>query len=531
MFPAFILVAGIMLAGVAGITSADEDQVTSLTYAETSNGNIMGYCENGVHTFWGIPYAKATRFHMPENPDAWDGYKVCFLQGEVCPQNKTTMEAIHFMAEAAEMVENEDKMLNLNIWTTSLEEEKDLKPVIVWIHGGGYSTGSSYEKTMYDGANLAKYGDVVFVSVNHRLNVLGYLDLSAYGDEYLYSGNLGIADLAFSLEWIQDNISNFGGDPNNVTLIGNSGGGSKITTLMSMPTAQGLFHKAVILSGGAAQITQTTEDTQAKAAEVLDKLNITSENIKDIETIDYSTLYAAYNEAGYVAGPTVDGDYIPTGTFEISKDIPLLTCNVLGELSTNAGAIIFMNGSREMIESNDISKMTEESVKEKLTEKYGDAELASQIIEAYKTAYPGHNVGEVLYINNRITGMSVMPICEAMESYGGTSYTAIQAASYPAFNGIVSIHTSGDMPLWFRTVDEISTWVSGETSKFETLSDQMSNALLAFVRTGNPSTESLTWEPWTSETDAIMVFDNTNGVTSSMRYHHEDELFTLIPTE
>ncbi len=510
--------------------AASEEQVTTRTYATTTNGNVMGYCENGVDSFYGIPYAKATRFHMPEAPDAWEGYKTCLMQGEVCPQNKTTMETFDFMAYSTEMVENEETMLNLNVWTTNLDnKDGELKPVIFWIHGGGYTTGGSLEKTLYDGANFAKNEDVVFISANHRLNVLGYFDLSAYGEEYANSGNLGIADLVFALEWVRDNAEYFGGDPNNVTIIGQSGGGSKVTTLMSTPAAQGLFHKAVVWSGGSVAVKQTTEDTQAKAAEVLDILGITEENIKDIETIDYTTLYAAYNEAGYSAGPTIDGDYIPTGTYEMSKDIPLLASNVLGEFTTNIGNQIFATATKELIESNDLSMMTEESVLASLTEKYGDADVAAQIIDAFKEAYPGHNVGEVLYINNRETGMSVMGLCEAMESYGGTVYTSIQAASYPFFGGIVPIHTAGDVPLWFSNVSKIPAWVSGETAKFEALSKQMSDALAAFARTGTPSTEELTWEPWTSETDAIMVFDNTNGVTSSMRYHHEDALFAAIP--
>ncbi len=213
----------------------------------------------------------------------------------------------------------------------------------------------------------------------------------------------------------------------------------------------------------------------------------------------------------------------------MSKDIPLIASNVLGEFTTNIGNQIFATATKELIESNDLSMMTEESVLASLTEKYGDADLAAKIIEAFKVAYPGHNVGEVLYINNRTAGMSAIPMCEAMESYGGTVYTSIQAASYPFFGGIVPIHTAGDVPLWFSNVSKMPAWVSGETAKFEALSKQMSDALAAFARTGNPSTEELTWEPWTSDTDAIMVFDDTNGVTSSMRYHHEDELFALIP--
>lgn len=503
------------------LTTASEP--TTLCYADTTYGGVMGYKWDGVNYFYGIPYAQAERFHMPKAPESWHGYKTCMMQGEVAPQNKTTMEQFDFMAYSREMVENEQTCLNLNVMSTDLTGSK---PVVFWIHGGGYTTGGSLEKTMYDGGNLAAFGDVVFVSVNHRLNCLGYLDLSAYGDEYKNSGNAGQADLVFALEWVKNNIANFGGDPNNVTIVGQSGGGSKVTTLMGMPSAKGLFHKAMAISGGSAKVTRTTESARAETEKVLEILGITAANIKDIETVPYTELYAACSEAKVSYGPVVDGDYYPTGTYEMSKDIPFMCGNVLGEFSTNIGNIIFSGaGGKEAVESNVFSNIPESAVLERLTAKFdGNADLAAQTIAAFKTAYPGHNVAEVLYINNRAAGMSSYPLAEAMASYGGTVYQYVQARSYPMFGGVVPIHTASDIPMWFHNDEMIPAWTAGDEATFAKLSDEMAGALCAFARTGSPNQDDLTWTPWTADKDNMMVFDAESG----MREHHEDELFKLL---
>ncbi len=512
------------------LSTGAEEKATSLAFASVTSGDIMGYTMGGVSYFYGIPYAKADRFHMPEAADSWTNIKPCMMHGEVAPQNKTTMEMFDAFTYSEEMVENEDTMLNLNVMTANLNGTEK-KPVVVWLHGGGMTTGGSMEKTFYDGGNLAAYGDVVFVSINHRLNALGFLDLSAYGEEYKYSGNVGMADIVFALEWVQDNIANFGGDPDNVTIVGQSGGGTKVTTLMGMPAARGLFHKAVAMSGGSAKVTRTTEQAQAETEKVLDILGITAENIKDIETIDYEVLYNACTEAGVNYGPVVDGDYYPTGTYEMSKDIPLMCGNVLGEFSTNFGNLIIpaMTANRNAVESALLPNITEADVLERLTQNYGgDADKAASVIAAFKEAYPGHEIGEVLYINNRAAGMSAMPLAEAMESYGGIVYQYIQAAPYPMFDGIVPIHTAGDVPLWFHNVEMIPGWVNGDEATFNRISDEMAGALAAFAWTGDPSANGLDWSEWTNDGDGIMVFDLDE---STMRYHHEDNLFAAMNAE
>lgn len=504
----------------------EEPEPTTYAIVDLANyGTILGYKTKGVSHFYGIPYGKAERFQQAEPADPWTGYKATMMHGEVSPQLKTTMEVFDAFTYSEEMVENEDTCLNLNVWSANMEGGEK-QPVIVWLHGGGMTTGGSIEKTFYAGANMADYGDVVFVSVNHRLNYLGFMDLSKYGEEYAGSGNVGMTDIVLALEWVQENIETFGGDPSNVTIIGQSGGGTKVTTLMSMPSAQGLFHKAVAMSGGSAKTTRTSEQAQAQTDAVLDHLGYpkTAEGAKMLAELEYDDLYAACSAAGVNAGPVWDDEYV-LNDFAISTDIPLISTSVFGEFSTNFGglAMPFIVGNTiDGLMESFLPNITEDEVLAKLTAQYkGDAEAAAAVIAAFKEAYPGHHVGEYLYMNSRNDSLAT-----AMYNLGGTVYQAIQAMPYPMYGGITPVHTAGDVPMWFHNVDMIPEWVYGATADFERLQDEMCGALVAFAYTGNPSTDTMTWENWTPDGDGIMVWDYESG----MRYHHEDAMKAAIPS-
>ena len=209
---------------------------------ETTGGKLKGYFYKGEYIFKGVPYAYADRFRMPEKM-TWEGVKDATSYGFVCPDTPSA----ELMVPHRYWPQDEHCQ-NLNIWTKTLDSDSKL-PVIVWLHGGGYFAGSSIEQAAYDGYNMCMEGDVVAVSVNHRLNILGYLDLSPFGEKYKNSGNAGHADLVAALQWIHDNIELFGGDPDNVTIFGQSGGGMKVADLMQIEAADGLFHKALIMSG------------------------------------------------------------------------------------------------------------------------------------------------------------------------------------------------------------------------------------------------------------------------------------------
>ena len=237
--------------------SAGKSAITTPANAivETSAGKVRGYVRNGIFTFKGIPYAGTTagdaRFLPPAPVTPWTQVRASMSYGPVCPQpvrGGWASDRLAFLFDWDDGHPGED-CLRLNVWTP-IADDRSKRPVMVWLHGGGYEAGSSQELPSYDGENLSRRGDVVVVSVNHRLNVFGYLNMAAIGGEkYARSVNVGMLDIVAALHWVRDNVGRFGGDPANVTIFGQSGGGAKVSTLMAMPAAKGLFHKAIVQSG------------------------------------------------------------------------------------------------------------------------------------------------------------------------------------------------------------------------------------------------------------------------------------------
>ncbi|MGD8897687.1 MAG: carboxylesterase family protein, partial [Acidobacteriota bacterium] len=220
-----LLMVVLVSAGVSVHARADDPFVASLSVAvaNTNSGQLQGFVKNGIYTYRGVPYAKAERFMAPRPVDSWEGVRTALTYGEICPVPPMTAVANDELFNPHRYFPQNENCQFLNIWTPGIQDNKK-RPVMVWLHGGGFTNGSSIEMDAYDGENLSRKGDVVVVSLNHRLNVLGYLDLSAYGEKYKYSGNVGVADLVAALRWVHDNIAEFGGDPDNVTVFGQSGG-------------------------------------------------------------------------------------------------------------------------------------------------------------------------------------------------------------------------------------------------------------------------------------------------------------------
>ena len=524
---AVVLTAAMCLTAILGFasTAMASEPVTGV-FVETTGGTVMGYRYDGVDTFFDIKYGEAERF-QPAVAASWEGTRCCNVMGEVCPQatkESASRDLFNCFPYNLLQVENEENCLNLNVWTQGANTEGS-RPVIVWLHGGGFSTGSATQFNFYLGESMASAYDVVFVSVTHRLNVLGFTDLSAYSDDYKYSGNVGQMDIELALQWVQDNIATFGGDPSNVTIIGQSGGGSKVTTLMSTPSAQGLFQKAVALSGGSVQVSRTTESAQADAAALVEVLGLEGtgeEIIQQLVDLPYDELLAAATEAGVSYGPVVDGDYIPTGTYEMSADIPFLASNVMGEFSTNYAAVVPYTPN-EMVH-NILAYMTDEDAEAEIISTYGE-EYGPQIIEAFKEAYPTHPLKDALYLNNRYGSFSALPLLDAMASYGGTCYNSLVTYDYAMYGGIVPIHTASSIPFWFNNVDDIPEFIAGDEEGAYAVGAAMSGALAAFAYTGDPSTEDLAWEAYTPENGATMVFD---AVSECKEGFFDQELLTLI---
>lgn len=316
---------GYLLAGLLLLCSCAQKQSTVVSL---TSGKAQGVYADSVYSFKGIPYAKAARFMPPQQSVAWDTVRTFDTYGHICPQAPIP-QGNDFITMREAPAEGED-CLNLNVWTPGINDGKK-RPVMVWLHGGGFQTGSAIEQLVYDGTNLSREGDVVVVSVNHRLNMLGFLDLSAYGNKYKYSGNVGTMDMVAALQWIQRNIAAFGGDPDNVTLFGQSGGGAKVLVLMTVPAAKGLFQKGIVQSGAveACGMTNVTQQTARRVAELmLDSLGISPQDADKLQTIPYDQLRTAGEKAmaqaareegsidswgnpGLLWTPVVDGDYLP----------------------------------------------------------------------------------------------------------------------------------------------------------------------------------------------------------------------------
>ena len=344
----YLLVLGMTLF-VCILTAQSEIQTgENVAVTNTESGRVRGYIQNGIFTYKGIPYAKAKRFEVAEKPDSWEGVRSSTMYGPVAPlmiPTTSIQDEPEFVFDHDWGYTNED-CLRINIWTPNIDDNKK-RPVLFWIHGGGFTAGSSQELPSYDGQNLSKKGDVVVVSINHRLNILGFLDLSAYGDKYKHSANNSILDMVAALEWVKTNIENFGGDPNNVTIYGQSGGGAKVNTLMAMPKAKGLFHKAINQSGSFRAAMLEKSETQAITTEVLANLGLKENQVDSLQNIPFETLSSAGIKAlkvveekmkaegkpvlgfGLGWGPSRDGEDLPyqlfsDEAFALSKNVPLI---------------------------------------------------------------------------------------------------------------------------------------------------------------------------------------------------------------
>ena len=374
--PNLAIVSAILLLTACGqpVQRAGKECVSELetsakaSTVNTHSGPVCGYIDDGVYIYKGIPYGQAKRFMAPTDPEPWKEVRASRSYGPVAPhgdrmgwQDDNQAFTMHW----DDGYPGED-CLRVNVWTSRIKADAKM-PVMVWLHGGGFSEGSSQEQAGYDGTNLARNHGVVVVSLNHRLNALGFLDLGAYGAKYAHSGNVGMMDIVKALEWVKANIANFGGDPSNVTIFGQSGGGGKVSTLMAMPSAKGLFHKAIVESGSIFNLMDPKYSRRIGAATVA-KLGLKPSQIDQMAEVPYEQLLAAYREAvldisaearqdGALPAnfldmilfgqcPVVDGDIIPfqpstPEALALSKDVPTIIGTVYHEFTRDQEDPIF----------------------------------------------------------------------------------------------------------------------------------------------------------------------------------------------
>lgn len=524
--------AALLTGYVAPVSAQAADSVV-----RTSHGPVQGLIEDGVLTFRGIPYAKAPRFMPPMAPAAWSKPLPATQYGPICPQTAQNP----FPGVAPQLPQSEDCQ-NLNVWAPARKTGRN-RAVMVWLHGGGFYAGSSMEALSYEGKNLSKTGDVVVVSVNHRLNALGFLDLSAQGDAYKHSANVGMMDLVASLQWVQRNIARFGGDPANVTLFGESGGGAKVLTLMATPAARGLFQKAIVQSGAVEQMGMnlTAPATGRRVAELtMQQLDIGPGDVARLQAVPYPQLVEATGKAlkqtaeeqklpavlgaGYGLDwtPTMDGDYIPVQpvgkTFAAqSKAIPLLIGTNLNEWTTIGNLL-----NRDQIRSDNKNTWSAEQVATKLKERFGDK--AEAVTQAFGRAYPDKKPVDALFVDTFLRVPALKTAGLKADQQGAPVYTYVFSWETPALGGVGMAYHTAEIPFVFNNI-AITQALTGQGQEAYTLAQRMSGAWVQFAKTGNPNGPGLPkWTPYTRNSGATMVFDNTVQV----RRHHDRELLKLL---
>ena len=494
---------------------------------QVKGGRLRGFRDGKTTTFLGIPYAEAGRFELPKPVKPWDGVKSAQAWGPVCPIPEMTAPGPdEFVFPHRYWLQNENCQV-LNIWTQSVTAGVK-KPVMVWMHGGGFTNGSSMESYAYDGKNLSEYGDVVAVSLNHRLNILGTLDLSAYGPDYANSRYTGTADLVAALQWIHDNIEAFGGDPGNVTIFGQSGGGGKVVRMLLTPAAQGLFHKVIAQSGGSLNFRDTDpaaiiKAQQTVAAATLKNLNLSGSQIDKLKAVPYQQLLAAgvaaqrslAQGAGGGGGgwnPIADDKYVMREICDWAHEIPLMSGSVFSE---QMGTLHRGDGRK--------NEWSQKEVDDNLTAAYGDKK--NDIVAEFQKLFPRKKVQDVLYYSaSSRTGVK-QKLAVKLEKGKTPVYSYLFAYEYPVNGGITSFHCA-EIAFAFHNLAEPHIRVAtGGTPEGLALQDKVATAWLNFARTGNPSQPGLEFKPYTAQDPQTMVFDSV----SECRPFPDDKLMSLLP--
>lgn len=536
----------------------------------TRQGKLHGFWQDGVFHFHGIRYGTAERFELPRPEQPWEGVRDAKAYGYVCPLMPDNMAAQTSVNHEEADRDNpmappfssfemphvywpmSEQCLYLNVWTKHLDENAK-RPVMVWLHGGGFAAGSSIEIPAYDGHNLSAYGDVVIVNINHRLNCLGFLDLSSYGESYKYSGCVGMADVVLALQWVQENIAAFGGDPSNVTVAGQSGGGGKAALLLQMPVADGLYHKVISQSGALRSRPDAATETEKHHWQALGKktaqiLGLDENTIDEIRSIPYEKLSLAAEQAGRELGmpsglmlfePSsteglFEGLYCVTGFRKETAHIPVMAGTVLGEFA-------FMHYL------GDKTSYIREQKLELLRGAFG--EDTERIVELFEKAYPGKDIlyawsVDTMFRPNTIRFLDARRTFLDEQKNGADCWNYQMSFVIPYMGGLAPWHC-GDIPFVFRNVEmepahctgtklpdtttELPKSVRDQIRELsdgyvERLQDQISDAWLAFMEKGDPSTEKLSWVPYTIKDRARMNFAETSEMTAE----DDRELMELV---
>ena len=512
-----VLVAAPSSVAAAGFEASKNDTVVKI-----NSGSLIGAKEDSVYRYLGVPYASSDRFMPPTDVAPWQGLRAALTYGENCfiPQMKSVAgDELFNPHRYMPMSEN---CQFANVWTPGIGDGKK-RPVMVWIHGGGFTNGSGIELSSYDGQNLSKKGDVVVVTLNHRLNVLGFLDLSAYGDKYKNSGNASLADLVAALKWVHANAEAFGGDPGNVTIFGQSGGGNKVRALMGTPAAKGLFQKAIVQSGSATDPV-TDQASSRKVAELtLSNLGLKGDQVDQLSKVDYFALLAASDKALRDAAaqgakdarwaPVVDGQYVPQNPVggrwsDLAKDIPLMDGNTLNEFTT-----VITTKVADLVEDNK-NNWSADKIKAKLKQRFGDK--ADAVATEFKAAYPEKKPADAYFIDLRFRPGAIRDLDMKAKQRGAPVYSYMFSFDSPVLDGIAMAWHCAEIPYVFNNAALVNTATGGGADALA-LGNLMSEAWINFARTGKPSAAGLPeWPAYTEASGSTMVFDTVPRVANQL---------------
>ncbi len=493
-----------------------------IAVAHTQHGRARGYVLRGIHYFLGIPYGSNTsgsnRFTPPQKPKPWTDVFPALWWGNAAPQVMENRYANKYAAfrDHWNYDDVSEDCLRINVFTPALGDGKK-RPVLFWIHGGAFVNGNGIEQDGYNGENLARLGDAVFCSINHRLGPLGFCNLAgAGGERFAASGNVGMLDIVAALEWVRDNIAAFGGDPGNVTIMGQSGGGAKVCTLTAMPSAKGLFHKAVVLSGAAVRMGEKPH-SERLGSYVLTEAGLTPEKLQEMPWSDFLGVAAKAQQklnqesGGATTGglrrgfnPVVDGVVLPQDPYypepaPTAAGVPMLICSTLDEMSPS-----WMDSALESVTLDQVV----EKVKARVGFGGGLGDKAAEVVAAYAKAFPGRKPVEIwsLVSANR---QRVVELADAKAKQPAPVYVAWFGWQPPLFDGRMRAFHCVDICFWFANTDLMLTHTGGG-ARPRRLATRMAGSLLQFMRTGDPNGGGLpSWPKYTSTRGETMILDDT----------------------